>query len=167
MHQHNLEQEAAILRKIQGVVPLVPRLVAHDDQYDVLLLEPVGVQFASRATHFTQQTVRVTPLNLKNSSPAHMHTHTLEHAQITWCRRSSCRCQTTTGISKVGEVYMPRFSDDLEMVVRSVFHSLSMPTFEQVRLEEECERDHESDMLAAAQREDYAGLKMHIRNILP
>jgi hypothetical protein len=69
MRQHNLEQEVAILHKIQGVVPLVPQLVAHNDQYNVLLLQPVGVQFASRATHFTQQTVRVTPLNFKNSAP--------------------------------------------------------------------------------------------------
>jgi hypothetical protein len=75
--------------------------------------------------------------------------------------------------------YEPRFSDDLEMVVRSVFHSLSVTTFEQIRLEQldvgkiiSFWKHHLappiwSDMLAAARHEDYAGLKMRIRNLLP
>jgi hypothetical protein len=78
-----------------------------------------------------------------------------------------------------GSSYVPRFSDDLEMVVRSVFHSLSMTTFEQIRMEQKDTakiirfwKHHLappiwSDMLAAAQREDYAGLKMHIRHLIP
>jgi hypothetical protein len=79
-----------------------------------------------------------------------------------------------------GRTYEPRFSDDLEMVVRSVFHSLSVTTFDQLRQMEQLDaakiisfwKHHLappiwSDMLAAARREDYAGLKMRIRNLLP
>lgn len=52
---YHLQQEAAILRKIESVVPRVPRLIARDDQGLVLLLQPVGVQFASRLSHFDPQ----------------------------------------------------------------------------------------------------------------
>ena len=54
----HLLQEAAILRQIESVVPRVPRLIACDEQSLVLLLQPVGVQFASRLPHFP--VVRVT-----------------------------------------------------------------------------------------------------------
>jgi hypothetical protein len=74
--------------------------------------------------------------------------------------------------------YVPQFSDDLEMVVRSVFHSLSMTTFEEIRLEEDetkiisfWERHLApaiwTDMVTAARDEDYDALKTHIRNLLP
>jgi serine/threonine protein kinase len=77
-----------------------------------------------------------------------------------------------------GRTYMPRRSDDLEMVVRSVFHSLCLTTFEQIRATEVAAdiisfwKRHLappvwSDMLAAAQREDYTGLKALIRNLVP
>lgn len=64
------------------------------------------------------------------------------------------------------------------MLVRSVFHSLSMTTFEEIRLVEDetqiirfWERHLAppiwSGMLAAAQRENYDDLKTRIRDILP
>jgi hypothetical protein len=74
--------------------------------------------------------------------------------------------------------YKPRFSDDLEMVVRSVFHSISMTTFEDVRLEEDEATiisfwEHHlappvwADMLDAAQGGDDEELKTRIRDVLP
>jgi hypothetical protein len=60
---YHLEQEAAVLHKIESMVPQVPRLIARDDESLVLLLQPVGVQFASRVSHFTQRAVRVAHLN--------------------------------------------------------------------------------------------------------
>jgi hypothetical protein len=77
---YHLQQEAAILRKIESVVPRVPRLIARDDQGLVLLLQPVGVQFASRLSHFDPQkeTVRVTPHPSFSSTLKHAadRTHT-------------------------------------------------------------------------------------------
>ena len=75
----NLEREAAILDKIQSAVPRVPRLIACDWQNLVILLQPVGVQFASRVSHYTQPAVRVAPrptfsLSLKLEADR-MHTH--------------------------------------------------------------------------------------------
>jgi hypothetical protein len=74
--------------------------------------------------------------------------------------------------------YSPRFSDDLEMLVRSVYHSLSVTTFEDIRMQEDEARIIDfwkrhlapsiwSDMLAAAQRQDYDNLKRRIRDLLP
>jgi hypothetical protein len=74
----NLEREAAILAKIQSAVPRVPRLIACDWQNLVILLQPVGVQFASRVSHFT--TVRgLHPTfschKLRPEGRTHMHIH--------------------------------------------------------------------------------------------
>ena len=57
----HLQHEADILGKIKSVVPRVPRLIACDKRSLVLLLQPVGLQFASRVSHYTQPVVRVAP----------------------------------------------------------------------------------------------------------
>jgi hypothetical protein len=88
--------------------------------------------------------------------------HAPSHVVQRWCRH---------------ERYRPAFADDLEMVVRSVFHSLSISSFEEI-----CGEQREdiiigfwhhhlkpafwADMLAAARRVDYGKLKDHIRAIL-
>jgi hypothetical protein len=55
----DLKQEADILRKIESMVPRVPRLIGRSKQSLVLLMQPVGDQFASRVSHLTQPLVRV------------------------------------------------------------------------------------------------------------
>lgn len=57
----HLQHEADILGKIKSMVPRVPRLIACDERSLVLLLQPVGLQFASRVSHHTQPAVRVAP----------------------------------------------------------------------------------------------------------
>jgi len=76
------------------------------------------------------------------------------------------------------QTYGPTFAHDLEMVVKSVFHALSITTFEEICAEEDTgviigfwERHLTpsiwSSMLAAARDEDYETLKKQIRDLLP
>jgi hypothetical protein len=71
----NLEREAAILDKIQSAVPRVPRLIACDWQNLVILLQPVGVQFASRVSHFTTVRGLHPTFSCHKLRRTHMHMH--------------------------------------------------------------------------------------------
>jgi hypothetical protein len=86
--------------------------------------------------------------------------------------------QRVLALAGQGRKYQPKFADDLEMVVRSVFHSLSMTAFEEIRLEQNAAKimgfweKHMkppvwATMLATAQEEDYDGLKQRICDVLP
>jgi len=49
----HLRNEERRLRQVANLVPLVPKLIACDTGQLVLLLSPVGDNFASRLSHFT------------------------------------------------------------------------------------------------------------------
>ncbi|ELR12999.1 uncharacterized protein ACA1_096710 [Acanthamoeba castellanii str. Neff] len=77
-----------------------------------------------------------------------------------------------------GDQYRPAFSHDLEMVVRTVFHSTNMMTFREIEAEEDVQKlrafwAHHLEpavwqrMLQAAQACQYAALKAIIAELLP
>jgi len=214
----HLRNEERRLRQVANLVPLVPKLIACDTGQLVLLLSPVGDNFASRLSHFTypnihdaghQTTVATADdfCQLVNILEKVHKDYKLVHRDVRLSNFFRCLdtgtvflndwgCATEVGVKvkfsgalqyapdgvlecwRLNQAYEPAFAHDLEMVVKSVFHTLSITTFEEICAEVDVDNiiafwkchltpSIWSSMLAAAQNEDYETLKKQIQDLLP